>query len=87
MQFAGREKAVAEFGESKDLGIAMSFVIKDIEDIDTLMALVESGETLLYRDNRGRKIYCTIGGLDIDEERKYWTVSFAIAEVSHQEGV
>ena len=87
MKFAGREKPVSEFGESKDFGIAMSFVIKDIEDLDILMALVESGETLLYRDNRGRKIYCTIGGLSIDEERKYWTVSFAIAEVSHQEGV
>ena len=87
MQFAGREKPVSEFGESKDFGIALSFVIKDIEDLDTLMALIESAETLLYRDNRGRKIYCTIGGLSIDEERKYWTVSFAIAEVSHQEGV
>ena len=87
MQFAGREKPVSEFGESKDFGIALSFVIKDIEDLDTLMALIESAETLLYRDNRGRKIYCTIGGLSIDEERKYWTVSFAVAEVSHQEGV
>jgi len=87
MKFAGREKPVSEFGESKDFGIALSFVIKDIEDLDTLMALIESAETLLYRDNRGRKIYCTIGGLSIDEERKYWTVSFAVAEVSHQEGV
>jgi len=87
MQFAGREKPVAEFSEHVDFGLALSFVVKDIEDIDTLMALVESAETLLYRDNRGRKIYCTIGSLDIDEERKYWTVSFAIAEVSHQEGV
>ena len=83
MKFAGREKPVSEFGESKDFGIALSFVVKDIEDIDTLMALVESGETLLYRDNRGRKIYCTIGSVDIQEERKYWTVSFSIAEVSH----
>lgn len=87
MQFAGRKKPVAEFSEHVDFGLALSFVVKDIEDIDTLMALVESAETLLYRDNRGRKIYCTIGSLDIDEERKYWTVSFAIAEVSHQEGV
>lgn len=87
MQFAGRKKPVAEFSEHIDLGMVLSFVMKDIEDIDTLMALVESAETLLYRDNRGRKIYCTIGSLDIDEERKYWTVSFSIAEVSHQEGV
>lgn len=87
MQFAGRKKPVAEFSEHIDLGMVLSFVMKDIEDIDTLMALVESAETLLYRDNRGRKIYCTIGSLDIDEERKYWTVSFTIAEVSYQEGV
>jgi hypothetical protein len=87
MKFAGRPQAVTEFGEHIDKGLALRFVIESLELTETLMQLVESGETLLFRDGKGRKIYCTVGSLDIEELENYWTVSFAIAETSHQEAV
>jgi hypothetical protein len=87
MKFAGRPQAVTEFGEHIDKGIALQFVVESLENVDKLIELVESTETLLFRDGKGRKIYCTVGSLDIDELENYWTVSFAIAETSHQEAV
>jgi len=87
MKFAGRTQAVTEFGEHIDKGIALQFVVESLENVDKLIELVESTETLLFRDGKGRKIYCTVGNLDIEELENYWTVSFAIAETSHQEAV
>jgi hypothetical protein len=87
MRFAGRQQAVTEFGEHIDRGISLRFVIESLENVEKLIQLVESAETLLYRDGKGRKIYCTIGNLSIEELENYWTVSFAIAETSHQEAV
>lgn len=87
MKFAGRKYAVTEFGEHVDKGLALQFVVETLENIEKLVELVESAETLLYRDGRGRKIYCTVGDISIDELERYWTVSFSIAEVSHQEAV
>ena len=87
MKFAGRPQAVTEFGEHIDKGIALSFVIESIESTEALIELVESGETLLFRDGKRRKVYCTVGSLDIVELENYWTVSFAIAETSYQEAV
>lgn len=87
MKFAGRPQAVTEFGEHIDRGISLRFVIESLENVEKLIQLAESAETLLYRDGKGRKIYCTIGNLSIEELENYWTVSFAIAETSHQEAV
>lgn len=86
-KFAGRVKPVTEFGEHEDFGIALSATLKDESAYDSLMKLVRSGRTLLYRDHKGRKVYCTVGTLDIEESKKYWNVSFSIAEESHMEEV
>lgn len=86
-KFAGRPKPVTDFGEHEDMIVALSATIKDKEEYEKLMKLVGSGQTLLYRDHKGRKIYCTTGTLDIDEGKKYWDVSFSITEESHIEEV
>lgn len=87
MKFAGRAHPVAEFGEHVDEGYSLSYKIESLVSMETLAELVRLAETLLYRDNRGRKVYCTIGAIDIEENEKYWAVSFSISEVSHQEEV
>jgi hypothetical protein len=87
MSFAGRTQPVAEFGEHIDRGYALEFVVESLTKINALIEIVESAETLLYRDSRGRKVYCTVESLEIEELKKYWHVSFSIAEVSHQEAV
>lgn len=86
-KFAGRSKPVTEFGEHEDMIISIGATIKDEAVYYNLMELIGSGQTLLYRDHRGRKLYCTTGAMDINEGKKYWDVSFSISEESHIEEV
>lgn len=86
--FAGRTQPVDEFGEHKSKVIGLSATINDETVLERLVQLVESTETLLYRDHKGRKIYCSVdGGLSITENTRNWDISFTIHEVSHQEEV
>ncbi len=86
--FAGRTQPVDEFGEHKSRVLGLSATINNEESLEALIQLVESAETLLYRDHKGRKIYCTVdGGLSITENTRNWDISFTIHEVSHQEEV
>jgi hypothetical protein len=89
MQFAGRKLPVAEFDNSDNQNINCSFTILDKPDLDMLLQLADSKQTLLYRDSRGRKIYCTINdGISTkDELPAYWTVSFTINAISYDEEV
>lgn len=89
MQFAGRKLPVAEFDDSDNQNINCSFTILDKPDLDMLLQLADSKQTLLYRDSRGRKIYCTINdGISTkDELPDYWTVSFTINAISYDEEV
>ncbi|HWQ29861.1 MAG TPA: hypothetical protein VN549_02635 [Negativicutes bacterium] len=86
-KFAGRSKPVTEFGEHEDMIVALSATINNEEEYEKLLELVSSGQILLYRDHRARKLYCTTSTLDIDEGKKYWDVSFNITEESHIEEV
>lgn len=88
MQFAGRENQVAEFGEHGSSDLSLSFSILSIDDLNTLQSLIDSRQILLYRDNRGRRIFCTIDSIDVvDEIPNFWTVSFTINKTSYQEAV
>ncbi|MGC7873916.1 hypothetical protein ACPUYX_20805, partial [Desulfosporosinus sp. SYSU MS00001] len=88
MKFAGRTDQVAEFGEHDSDDLALSFTVLDINDLNMLQSLIESRQILLYRDNRGRRIFCTVDSLDIvDEIPNLWTVSFTINKTSYQEAV
>ncbi|QUI24869.1 hypothetical protein HZI73_22330 [Vallitalea pronyensis] len=61
MYFAGREKAVSEFGEHKIKNISISFTVLTEDEVEDIIDFVYSKGTFLYRDNRGRKMYCTVG--------------------------
>lgn len=88
MHFAGRSKAVSEFSENEDTALNLSFSIFDEDILNELGNLISSKQTLLYKDNRKRKIFCTCNELNIEDDISGgWKVSFNLNEVDYQEGV
>lgn len=86
--FAGRKDPVPEFGQQRTYGLDASFVIFEIAELNVLRDLVDSGETLLYRDSRGRREYVSIADINItDQKPNYYEVSLPIRKVSYEEGV
>ncbi|WP_053957169.1 hypothetical protein [Inediibacterium massiliense] len=85
--FVGRKKAVVERGEFEDTSLALSFTIREYNNLMKLINLIKSGETLLLRDSRKRKIYCSIDNLQIQEDwqRNKYNVSFSVNEVDFEE--
>lgn len=88
MLFAGREYSVSEFGEHSGRIIPFVFHIKNVNDLNTLRALVDSKQNLLYRDNRGRKMFCTIDTLGVtDQYPNSYDVTINPEQVSYSEVV
>lgn len=88
MEFNGREYPISEFEEKKSNSIDLSFDIRERETLDKLTTLIDSMETLLYRDGRGRRIYCTVSDLSIaDKFPEGYSVSFSVDRVDYKEGI
>lgn len=88
--FAGREKPVMQFEEFENSILNLSFVLYNREEFDMLKEIVSRKETVLYRDNRGRKIYGIIRRLsesDVINDVNWFGVNFAIEEVDYSEVV
>lgn len=86
--FAGRKYAVTEFGEHSSVNIPLTFLINTSVTLDALIVMANSKTTLLYRDDYGRREFCTIDSLNVvDELAGYWTVSFALNAVDYVEVV
>lgn len=88
MQFAGRTKPVAEFGEVQTKNPQVTLMlIKNSGDIEELEALVELKTTLCYRDSYSRKIFGVITGLTITDEHWGQQAQFTVAETDYDEEV
>lgn len=61
MQFEGRDRPVAEFGDSGTETVTFgSLLMADTDDLVTFRALVDRKSTVCYRDSRGRKVFGVI---------------------------
>lgn len=88
MQFAGRRLPVAEYDESEQRIISVKLtVLKNSGDREALEELIRSKNTLCYRDGRGRKMFCHVFQLPVDDEVYGNTVSLTFEEVSYTEEV
>ena len=86
--YAGRRTPVANYGEKKYKVINISFAVKTFTEKELFENLYYSRPTLLYRDNRGEKLYCYISQKPkITPTKNYWTIEFALTEQSYAEGV
>lgn len=86
--FDGREKPVAEYGEHLSKYFSISFLVRDNEDIQKIEDILTASETILYRDDRGRKIYGTVTQLNLNDDRKLkYNLTFTLQEVDFSEVV
>ncbi|MFE1630740.1 DNRLRE domain-containing protein [Brevibacillus reuszeri] len=88
MQFAGRKRPVAEFGEGGEGNIQVDLsMLKDSEDRISLQRIVSKRSTVCYRDNRGRKMFGVIFVLPSTDTYYGYDVSLSIDETDYREEV
>jgi hypothetical protein len=88
MQFAGRRLPVAEYDDAEQRSVSVKItVLKNSGDREALEKLIHSKNTLCYRDARGRKMFCHVFQLPVDDEVYGNTVSLTFEEVSYTEEV
>ena len=87
VEFEGRKYPVWIPTERISAGISLEFFLHSWAAVEKFMSLYDRKETVLYRDSKGRKIYGTLSGLAVEEERPGYTVSFVISQVDHDEEV
>lgn len=88
MQFAGRRLPVAEYDDAEQRTVSVKLsLLKDSNDREALEKLIRSKNTLCYRDARGRKMFCHVFQLPVDDEVYGNTVNLTFEEVSYSEEV
>lgn len=88
MVFNGRKFPVAEFGFHETWGADMSFDLRDRTSLEVLVDIVDSKETLIYRDSRGRREFVTVDSISItDKFPDGYTVKFNPEKVEYIEEV
>lgn len=85
--YAGRTHAVTEFSGHEESAINFTFFVNNPETIRRFRELVMRGETVLFRDGRGRKIYGTLTGYSEVDDRHGFQISFVFAETDYNEEV
>lgn len=86
-RYTGRTKPVPVFGEQRTKDINMSVSFRTLHELEKFIALCDNGDILLYRDNHGRKMYCSVGDIQTDEKKRKLTAGFSLTEVDYKEGV
>ncbi|RSL32671.1 hypothetical protein D7Z54_14575 [Salibacterium salarium] len=86
MQFEGRQFPVAEFNEREEQSVSLTLQIKkDSGDIEAIRDLISRRSTLLYRDAKGRRIFCVIFTLQETEQAWGWLVPLDVQAVHFDE--
>jgi hypothetical protein len=83
--YAGRTYAVSETSEHLSAALALLFFLKTYSEVERFIELYDMKETVLYRDNRGRKIFGKLDNLSVNDERSGFTVGFTLAQVDYIE--
>ena len=84
---AGRKYTILEKSEHSEYSVSFVFFTKNMSDIDKLNALVERNDVVLYRDNKGRKIFGNIASFDCVELKPGYQVSFTLSATDYEEGI
>lgn len=89
MEYAGREKPVAEFGQIAQRSISVSFATNDKDAYKTLERVIRQRKTILYRNARMKMYGVCISPSDqpADYYGMIYNLSFIINEVEYSEVV
>lgn len=86
-KFAGRKYALIEYGEHEATLLNLKFFIST-EEKELLETLNTNREDLLFKDGRGKLLYCTMDNLNIVDypnEMDKYEVTFRLSQVDHSE--
>ena len=93
LQFAGRDKPVAEFGEG-GIGLTLKATIMSLPffvagDVDrtTLDTLAARKATVCYRDGAGRKLFGIIDEVGVSDQEWGYELTFSFIETDYTETV
>ena len=89
MEYAGREKPVAEFGQLAQRSVTVSFATNDKDAYKALERVIRQRKTVLYRNARMKMYGVCISPSDqpADYYGMIYNLSFVINEVEHSEVV
>lgn len=89
MEYAGREKPVAEFGQLAQRSVTVSFATNDKDAYKALERVIQQRKTVLYRNARMKMYGVCISPSDqpADYYGMIYNLSFIINEVEHSEVV
>lgn len=89
MEYAGREKPVAEFGQLAQRSVTVSFATNDKDAHKALEKVIQQRKTVLYRNARMKMYGVCISPSDqpADYYGMIYNLSFVINEVEHSEVV
>ncbi|HZK00608.1 MAG TPA: hypothetical protein VFC79_11395 [Tissierellaceae bacterium] len=90
LHFAGRKLPVMQFEEYKKNRITATYTLYKKDDLQKIEDIVNEKATILYRDDRGRKVYGVIRGLqtnDYIEANDWYEIAFTIEAVEYSEVV
>ena len=80
----GRFRSISEEG----LSGKQTFLLRDVSDADIETLKTWIGETVLVRDNRGRRMFGTFYKIGYPDrmEANYYDISLEVFEVTYEEG-
>lgn len=88
LSFANRVKPVYEFGVNEENKLNVSWTVDTKEEKSIILKMIRRKETLLYRDNNGRRIFCVaIQPKIVDRPIRGFDFSLELLEVDYEEGV
>lgn len=88
MLFANRQKPVFEFGIHEQVSLPIKFYIESIAEFRSIVNFLRTRETFLYRDNVGRRLFCTISDFSVkDLAVNGFEISLTLNEVDRAEFV
>lgn len=84
LQFAGRKRPVAEYGDQLVRTKSLSYSLRNYADLNILRSMV--GKTVVWNDKQDHMVAC-LSALNWGEHRGYIDVSFTITEIDSDEGI
>lgn len=87
LNFAGRTKPVAEFGDATSREISFTIFTLSLIEVSALHLMFLRKTTLCYRDNYGRKMFGVISEWPVDDPDRGQKVSVTITETDYPEEV
>lgn len=87
-KFQGRTRPVIETGIMEDYSVDFTLRILDSEERDALNRITMSGQTVCYRDGRGRKVLGVFVDVPLNDERwGGYSTNLSLMKIDYKEGI